>query len=75
MTRTNTPDEDVEALNRRMKRKDEPRIRREVRKDAASRLDVAPARLGSELAGDRRSAEESETADALKRTAENEGRP
>ncbi|HEX9905427.1 MAG TPA: hypothetical protein VGA77_10725 [Propylenella sp.] len=75
MTRTNTPDEDVAALNRRMKRKDEPRIRHEARKDAAGRLDVSPARLGSELAGDTHPSEESETADALKRTAENEGRP
>ena len=42
--------------------------------DAATRLDIAPARLGSELAGDARPSEEAETSDAIKRTAENDGR-
>ena len=75
MTRTNTPAEDVEALNRRMKGPEDRRARRhEAHAEAATRRDVSPARLGGELAAEDRPRDESETADSLKRAAENDRR-
>lgn len=62
--------------NRSVERPDDLRPERRDRfADAASRLDVQHARLGSELSSDPRPRDETETQDALKRTAENEGRP
>ncbi len=49
--------------------------RREGNPDAASRLSIEKARVGNELSGDPLPYDESESAEALKRTAENEGRP
>jgi hypothetical protein len=75
MTRTNTPAEDVEALSRRMRAPEDARARRhEAHAGAATRQDVAPARLGAELAAEDRSRDETETADSLKRAAENDRR-
>jgi hypothetical protein len=75
MTRTNTPAEDTDALNRRMSQPEDARVtRHDAQKRAAERLDVSPARLGAELAGEKRPNEEGETADAIKRAAENDGR-
>ena len=48
--------------------------RRETNPDAASRLSIEKARVGNELSADPLPYEESESAEALKRTAENEGR-
>ncbi len=75
MTRTNTPDEDVRALNQRLDQNGEPRIRRhKADADAATRLAVPKERLGAEISGEGRASEESETSDAIKRAAENDGR-
>ena len=75
MTRTNTPVEDVEALNRRMNAPEDTRRRRHAAQaDAAGRPDVSPARLGAELAAEDRPSDESETAESLKRAAENDRR-
>ena len=49
--------------------------RRESNPDAASRLSIEKARVGRELSADPLPYDESESAEALKRTAENEGRP
>jgi len=49
--------------------------RRESNPDAASRLSIEKARVGNELSADPLSYDETESAEALKRTAENEGRP
>ena len=48
--------------------------RRESNPDAASRLSIEKARVGNELSADPLPYDESESAEALKRTAENEGR-
>jgi hypothetical protein len=76
MTRTKTPPEEVEAANRRMSA---PEDRRKVRTKAdmdaaawpASGAPVHHARVGAELAGED---DESETAEAIKRAAENDTR-
>jgi hypothetical protein len=61
--------------NRRIDRpEDAEEQRREADATAATRLAVPKARLGGELAGEKRATEDSETADALKRAAENERR-
>ena len=49
--------------------------RRESNPDAASRLSIEKARVGNELSANPLSYDETESAEALKRTAENEGRP
>ena len=76
MTRTNTPDEDVAALNQRLQENGDPRIRRhKAEATAATRLDMPKESIGAEISGDgKRAADESETADAIKRAAENDGR-
>jgi hypothetical protein len=51
------------------------RKRRETNPDAASRLSIEKARVGNELSADPLPYDETESAAALKRTAENEGRP
>ena len=76
MTRTKTPDEDVEAVNQRMNApEDRRRTRTKADMDAAtwpaSGAPVHRARVGAELAGEDN---ESETAAAIKRAAENDGR-
>jgi hypothetical protein len=48
---------------------------RESNPDATSRLSTEKARVGNELSADPLAYDESESAEALKRTAENEGRP
>ena len=48
--------------------------KREPDPDAASRLSIEKARVGNELSADPLPYDESESAAALKRTAENEGR-
>jgi hypothetical protein len=50
------------------------RKHRESDPDAASRLSIDKARVGNELSADPLRYDESETAEALKRTAETEGR-
>jgi hypothetical protein len=75
MTRTNTPDEDVRALNRQLDQNADSRIRRhKTDADAATRLDVPKEFLGAEISGEGRASDESETGDAIKRAAENDGR-
>ena len=49
--------------------------RREENPDAASRLSIDKARVGRELSADPLPYDESESTEALRRTAENEGRP
>jgi hypothetical protein len=49
--------------------------RRQSHPDAASRLSIEKARVGNELSADPLPYDETESAEALKRTAENEGRP
>jgi hypothetical protein len=72
---TRIPAAEGNPANRRIDRpQDVQKRRHQAQADAASRLDVDAPRLGAELAADPRPHEESETADALKRTAENEGR-
>jgi hypothetical protein len=73
MPRTKSPEGN--PANRRIDRPEDAEERRH--KDdatAAMRLAVPKARLGAELAGEKRATEGSETADALKRAAENERR-
>ena len=79
MTRTNTPDEDVEALNRRMNRPDEARkARRAADLDTAttptSGAAVQHAAAGAAISVDGSRGEESETGEAIKRAAENDTR-
>ena len=75
MTRTNTPAEDAAAAKSRYQRpEDAKRARREAHADAATRLDRSGARLGAEISGENRPSDDTETADALKRAAENERR-
>ena len=75
MTRTNTPSEDVEAANRGIEGPDDVRQERhEGDATAATRLDMPKARIGAGLAGEKRANRTSETADALKRAAENDQR-
>ncbi len=75
MTRTNTPVEDVEALSRRTSApEDARRPRHAAQADAAGRPDVSPARLGAELAAEDPPSGETETAESLKRAAENDRR-
>lgn len=47
---------------------------REPNPDAASRLSIEKARVGNELSADPLPYDKAESAEALKRTAENEGR-
>jgi hypothetical protein len=49
--------------------------RRETNPDAASRLSIEKARVGNELSADPLPYDESESSEALKRTAQNDGRP
>lgn len=75
MTRTNTPAEDADAHARRSKLPDnERRARHAAHAEAAQRGGVSPARLGIELSAEDKPNDESETADAIKRAAENDGR-
>ena len=75
MTRTNTPAEDAKAANSRyQKPEDAKQERREAHADAATRLDHSDPRLGAELSAENRPSDDTETADALKRAAENERR-
>ena len=75
MTRTNTPAEDVDAHARRSKLpENERRARHAAHAEAAQHGDLDPARLGAEIAAEQRPGDESETADAIKRAAENDGR-
>ena len=75
MTRTNTPAEDADALARRSKLPDnERRARHAAHAEAAQRMDVPPARLGVALSAENKPNDETETADAIKRAAENDGR-
>jgi hypothetical protein len=76
MVRTKTPDEEVEAVNRRMNMPEDRRqVRRKADMDAAtwpaSGAPVHHARVAAELAGEDN---EGETAEAIKRAAENDGR-
>ena len=48
--------------------------KREPNPDAASRLSIEKARVGNELSADPLHYDESESAEALKRTADNKGR-
>jgi hypothetical protein len=76
MTRTTIPDDEAEAINRRT---NGPEGRRQIRRKAdmdaatwpASGAPVHHARVAAELAGEDN---ESETAQAIKRAAENDGR-
>ena len=78
MERAKIPHEDVEAVNRRA---NAPEDRRQNRAKAeldaatwpASGAAVHHARVGAELAGENAS-DGTETADAIKRAAENDGR-
>ena len=75
MTRTNTPAEDADALAKRSKLpENERRARHQAHAEAAQRGDVSPARLGAEITTEEKPRDESETADAIKRAAENDGR-
>jgi hypothetical protein len=76
MARTKTPDEEVAAVNRRMNAPEERRqVRRKADMDAAawpaSGAPVHHAHVAAELAGEDN---EGETAEAIKRAAENDGR-
>ena len=75
MVRTKNPDEEAEAINRRM---NAPEDRRQVPRKADMDAATGPAsgapvhpRAGAELAGED---DEGETAEAIKRAAENDGR-
>jgi len=75
MTRTNTPAEEASAAKSRAPRPEEAKeAAREAHADAATRLDGSAARLGAELSAENRPSDDSETADALKRAAENDRR-
>ena len=75
MTRTKTPQEEVEALNRRMNQPEDAQpARRQGDTTAATRLDLTKERPSRDLAGERSSERAGETADAIKRAAENERR-
>jgi hypothetical protein len=60
--------------NRRIDGPEAARKRHQPDPDAASRLSIDKARVGGELSADPLPYDESETAEALKRTAENERR-
>jgi hypothetical protein len=78
MERTKTPDQDVEATNRQM---NTPEDRRQTRSKAAFETATLPAsgaaipqaQAGAELSG-KTAREETETASAIKRAAENHRR-
>ena len=75
MDKTRTPAAEAEALENRMSRPEETReTHRQAYAEAATRGDTDIARLGSELAAEERPRDESETADAIKRAAENDTR-
>lgn len=75
MTRTNTPAEDAEARKGRYQRPEDAKpAAHEAQADASTRLDRSDARLGAKLAGENRPSDNTETADALKRAAENDRR-
>ena len=75
MTRTKPPAEDAEAAIRRGDGQEDARQERhEGDATAATRLDMPKARIGAELAGEKRADRSSETADAIKRAAENDQR-
>jgi hypothetical protein len=75
MTRTNIPAEDAAAQKSRYQRpEDAKQASREAHADAATRIDKSDARLGAELSSENRPSDDTETADALKRAAENERR-
>ena len=75
MTRTNTPAEDAAAAKTRAPRPEEAKeAAREAHADAAKRVDGVAAHIGAQIAGENRPSDDSETADALKRAAENDRR-
>lgn len=76
MARTNTPAEDAASQKSRyQKPEDAKQASREAHADAATRLDHSDARLGAEVSAENRPSDDGETADALKRAAENDRRP
>ena len=78
MQRTKTPHEDVTKTNQQMNAPGDPRRRRKGEFDTASQpasgAAVQHARVGAELSGEGRAYDQSETAEAIKRAAENDGR-
>lgn len=79
MDRRKTPPEDVERLNREMNAPEDPtKRRREAEAKSAMRptsgAAIPQAFAGAQMAAEGRSDETSETAESLKRAAENDGR-
>lgn len=79
MTRTNIPAEDAQALNERMNKPEDRRERRhaeevEAATQPASGAAVTGDYAGAAMAGEGKSSDETETADAIKRAAETDGR-
>lgn len=75
MTRTTTPAERADARKDRYRRpEDAKQAAHEAEADATTRLDRSDARLGAELASESRPSDDTETAEALKRAAENDRR-
>ena len=79
MRRTNAPAEDAQALNERMNTPEDRRQRQIVQEGEAamrpaSGAPVNRALSGAELSGEGRAVDSSETSDAIKRAAENDGR-
>ena len=76
MERTRTPDEDVSAANREANAPErDGERRRRAETDAAMRPQsgarISQATAGAEISGEAHSSEVGETADAIKRAAEN----
>lgn len=72
MARDKIPE--TNPANRKISRPEDAEKRHKDDATAATRLAVPKARIGGELAGEERFAGKDETADALKRAAENERR-
>jgi hypothetical protein len=74
MTMASTKKTETNPANRKISRPEDAEERRQGDATAATRLAVPKARIGGELAGEERFAGKDETADALKRAAENDRR-
>ena len=72
MTRNKQPADEPKPVYQRPE--DAKKAHREAHADAATRLDGSAARLGAALSAENRPSDDTETADALKRAAENERR-
>jgi hypothetical protein len=75
MVTTNKPAREAQRRNARLEHPVDERVRRHAeQEEAAGRANRDDARLGAELSAEGRPLAETETADSIKRAAENDGR-